>query len=77
MQTEPAIKKYGDRALLMIAAEDDKESADAVRELKKAGANEKYQTQVFASGGHGTGIFQAKIGLEELLENFLTASLQK
>lgn len=77
MQTEPAIKKYGDRALLMIAAEDDKESADAVRELKKAGASEKYQTQVFANGGHGTGIFQAKVGLEESLENFLTASLQK
>jgi dienelactone hydrolase len=77
MPTEPAIKKYGDRPLMMIAAEDDKESADAVRELKKAGADDKYQTQIFPKGGHGTGIFQAKVGLEDALENFLAVSLQK
>jgi pimeloyl-ACP methyl ester carboxylesterase len=77
MPTEPAIKKYGDRPLLMIAAEDDKESADAVRELKKAGANDKYQMQIFTNGGHGTGIFQAKVGLEDSLEKFLSVSMQK
>jgi dienelactone hydrolase len=77
MPTEPTIKKYGDRPLLMVAAEDDKESADAVRELRKAGANDKYQTQIFPNGGHGTGIFQAKVGLEDSLEKFLTVSLQK
>jgi len=77
MQTAPAIKKYGDRALLMIAAEDDRESADAVRELKKAATYDEYQTQVFPSGGHGTSIFQAKVGLEDSLEKFLAASLQK
>jgi dienelactone hydrolase len=77
MPTEPAIKKYGDRPLLMIAAEDDKESADAVRELKKAAANEEYQTQIFPNGGHGTGIFRAKVGLEDSLEKFFAVSLQK
>jgi dienelactone hydrolase len=77
MPTEPAIKKYGDRPLLMIAAEDDKESADAVRELKKAGANDKYQAQIFPNGGHGTGIFQANVGLEDALEKFFAVSLQR
>jgi pimeloyl-ACP methyl ester carboxylesterase len=77
MPTEPAIKKYGDRPLLIVAAEDDKESADGVRELKKAGANDKYQTQIFPTGGHGTGIFQAKVGLEDSLEKFLSVSVQK
>ena len=77
MQTEPAVKKYGDRPLLMVAAEDDKESADAVRELKAAGASDKYQTQVYQQGGHGTGIFQAKVGLEDTLVQFLVNSLQK
>jgi len=77
MQTEPAVKKFGDRPLLMVAAEDDKESADAVRELQKAGASNKCQTQIFQTGGHGTGIFQAKVGLQDQLAQFLTNNLQK
>lgn len=75
MPTEPAIKKYGDRALLMIAADDDKESADSVRKLKEAGANAKYEIQIYPKGGHGTGLFRAKVGLEDLLEQFLIKSL--
>ena len=75
MQTEPAVKKYGDRPLLLVAAEDDKESADAVRKLKADGSNAKYQTQVYLQGGHGTGLFTATVGLDDLLEQFLTRSL--
>jgi pimeloyl-ACP methyl ester carboxylesterase len=77
MQTPPAIRKYGNRPLLMVAAEDDKESADAVRELKKADPNDKYQIQIYPNGGHGTNIFNAKVRLEDLLEQFLAASLEK
>ncbi|MBS1792323.1 MAG: alpha/beta fold hydrolase [Acidobacteria bacterium] len=73
MATEPAVKSYGDRALLLVAAEDDKESADAVRKLKDAGANEKYETQIYPQGGHGTALFE--VGLADLLEKFLTKSL--
>ena len=75
MPTEPAIKKYGDHALLMVAADDDKESADSVRKLKEAGANAKYEIQIYPKGGHGTGLFGAKVGLEDLLEQFLIKSL--
>ena len=75
LPTEPAVKNYGDRNLLLVAADDDKESADAVRKLKSLGANDKYEVKIYPKGGHGTGIFAAKVGLEDLLEQFLTKSL--
>ena len=37
----------------MVAAEDDKESADAVRKLKSSGANDKYEVKIYPKGGHG------------------------
>jgi dienelactone hydrolase len=77
MQTEPAVKAYGERPLFMVAAEDDKESADAVRQLKATSGNDAYQAQTYQHGGHGTDIFKANVGLAENLEVFLTDSLQK
>jgi dienelactone hydrolase len=71
---EPAVKSYGNRSLLLVAAEDDKESADSVRKLKSA-SGENCETQIYPKGGHGTGLFDAKVGLEDLLEQFLTKSL--
>ncbi len=75
MPTEPAVKTFGDRALLMVAADDDSESADSVKKLKTTGANDKYETKIYPKGGHGTGLFKAKVGLEDLLEQFLTKTL--
>lgn len=72
MPTEPAVKKYGDRPLLLVAANDDAESADAVKKL--AGEpNEKYQTKIYDKGGHGTALF--KVGLIDELEKFLSINL--
>ncbi len=73
LPTEPATKTYGNRPLLLVAADDDNESADTVKKLKQV--NDKYETQIYPKGGHGTGIFSAKVGLEDLLEKFLTKSL--
>ncbi len=73
MPTEPAVKSYENRPLLLVAADDDKESADSVRKLKALG--DKYEVQIYPKGGHGTGLFDAKVGLEDLLEQFLTKSL--
>lgn len=73
MPTEPAVKSYAPRPLLMIAADDDKESADSVKKLKAA--DEKSEAKIYLKGGHGTGLFEAKVGLEDLLEQFLTKSL--
>ena len=75
MPTIPAIKSYGMRPLLLVAAEDDKESADAVRKLKETGERDKYETKIYERGGHGTGIFDANVGLQDLLEQFLEKNL--
>jgi dienelactone hydrolase len=75
MATEPAITKYGDRPLLLVAADDDKESADAARKLKETAASDKYEVKIYGSGGHGTGLFGAKLGLEDLLNGFFTKNL--
>ena len=75
LPTEPALKNYGDRPLLMVAAEDDEESADAVRKLKAENPNEKYETQIYEKGGHGTNIFDADAGLQDVLEQFLVKNL--
>lgn len=75
MPTEPAVKKYGNRGLLLVAADDDKESADSVRKLKASGGNDKYEVKVYEKGGHGTGLFKAKVGLEDLLDQFFARSL--
>lgn len=77
MPTMPAIKSYGDRPLLLVAAADDKEPADAVKQLKLAGTNDKYEVKIFEKGGHGTNIFDANVGLQDLLEEFLMKSLAK
>jgi len=74
MPTEPAVKKYGDRPLFLVAANDDAESAGAVKKLGGQG-NQNYQTKIYDKGGHGTALF--KVGLADELEKFLSASLQK
>lgn len=75
MPVEPAIRKYGNRSLLLVAAEDDKQSANSVRKLKEAGASERHEVKIYPKGGHGTGLFAAKVGLEDLLEEFFTRGL--
>lgn len=72
---EDSVKNYGEHPLLLIASEDDKDSAETVKKLKSSVSNDKYEMQIYPKGGHGTGIFAAKVGLEDLLEQFLTKSL--
>ncbi len=73
MPTEPAVESYGTRPLLLVASEDDKESAGTVKKLKSL-SGERCETQIYERGGHGTALFAAKVGLEDLLEQFLTKS---
>lgn len=73
MPTEPAIKKYGDRPLYLIAAEDDKESVLAVEKLNPTVGNRvKYGQTIHPSGGHGTALL--KVGAIEELEYFFANS---
>ena len=75
MPTEPAIEKYGNRPLFMVAANDDAESASAVKKLGGDGSNQNYQAKIYEKGGHGTALF--KVGLADELGKFLSTSLQK
>jgi dienelactone hydrolase len=75
MPTEPAVEKYGNRPLFMVAANDDAESASAVKKLGGDGSNQNYQTKIYEKGGHGTALF--KVGLAYELGKFLSSSLQK
>jgi len=75
MPTEPAVSKYGVRPLLMFAADDDKESADAVNKLKTIGAGVKIEADVFPSGGHGTALFKSRPESMDIIEAFFIKSL--
>jgi dipeptidyl aminopeptidase/acylaminoacyl peptidase len=74
MQCQPAAKTFGNRPLLLVAADDDKESAETVKKLKQV--SEEYEMQIYPKGGHGTNLFAAKVGLEDLLEQFLIKNLR-
>lgn len=72
LPTEPAVAKFRDRNnhnLLFIAADDDKESADAVEKLDPIEVdNYRFSRQTFESGGHGTELL--KVGAAETMSDF-------
>ena len=75
MQTQPAVAKYGNRPLMLVAAQDDSESEDAVKKLN-GGSNDMYHpVKVYDKGGHGTALFHAPVSLEASLEEFVSMSL--
>jgi len=83
LPTVPAIKKYGTRPILLVAAEDDKDSAADVHKLKDASANPNAEVIVYADGGHGTAIFDHKDPdnnaahpLADLMQKFLDNALK-
>lgn len=75
MPTEPAVKKYGERPLYMVAAEDDKESADAVDKLMKEVNKERSAGKVYATGGHGNTLLGGNPEVAADVEKFLTDGL--
>lgn len=75
LPTEPAIEKYGARPILIVAAEDDSESATASRRLDKLAKGDKHQLQIYPKGGHGTAILKGGVGLEKLLLEFFGQNL--
>lgn len=74
LPTGPAIEKYGTRPVLIVAAEDDGESATASRSLDKLAVGDKHQLRIYPKGGHGTSILKAGVGLDELLLEFFKAN---
>jgi len=75
MPVAPAVEKDVENDLLLFAAEDDKESADAVRKLTSDKSDSRRSQKIYPSGGHGTALF--KVGAGDELEKFFTESLRK
>lgn len=75
LPTEPALKKYGDRPLLMVAAKDDAESAADTEKLAASVKNPKYETKIYDAGGHGTALLAPSVGGLELLKAFFVKTL--
>lgn len=72
MQTEPAVRKYGDRPLYLLASSKDKESLEAVERLNPiVGERAKYGQTIHPEkeAGHGTSLL-AVGGTEELIDFF-------
>lgn len=75
MKTKPAMEKYGNRPAYMLAAEDDGESANAIRMLNPIESNiAKYEQTIHARGGHGTALLNA--GATEELEDYFIRRLK-
>lgn len=83
LPTIPAIKKYGTRPILLVAAKDDKDSAEAVEKLMEDSENPNAEATVYPDGGHGTAIFARKDPdnnaahpLADLMQKFLDKALK-
>ena len=83
LPTVPAIKKYGTRPILLVAAKDDKDSAEAVEKLMEDSGNPNAEATVYPDGGHGTLLFTRKNAdnkttapLADLMQKFLDKALK-
>jgi dienelactone hydrolase len=72
--TEPAMKKYGDRPLLLVAARDDAASAGDTETLG-AGKGARHRVKVYDAGGHGTALLAPAVGGSELVKDFFVETL--
>jgi pimeloyl-ACP methyl ester carboxylesterase len=72
MQTEPAIKKYGERPVYMAAADDDRESAVAVISLiPDTETNKAHRMKIYPVGGHGTALLRSQPSVPDEIKYFL------
>jgi dienelactone hydrolase len=75
LPTEPAMKKYGDRPLLMVAAKDDAESASATEKLAALARSDKHEVKIYDAGGHGTDLLATSVGGIDLVKSFFVRTL--
>jgi dienelactone hydrolase len=77
MQMKPAMKKYGKRPVYMVAADDDSESAAAIKELPPVEAIPQQIKKTYVTGGHGTALLKSQPGLADELQVFFAEHLQR
>lgn len=75
LPAEPAIREYGDRPLLMLAARDDAESAAGTEKLAAAAKSSRHRTQVYDAGGHGTALLSPPASALDAVKAFFVRTL--
>ena len=70
LTTEDAMRAYGKRPALLVAARDDDYAADSVQKLSEM-ARGKTKTQLYEKAGHGTFMFRVEPGLNDLILDWL------
>jgi pimeloyl-ACP methyl ester carboxylesterase len=73
LPTEPAVRKYGPRPMLVVASSEDVRSVEAVDVYKKLGG--AVTAKIYDNAGHGTEILDAKKDLAMGILDFLRTSL--
>ena len=68
--TEDRVLEYGERPLLLIASEEDTESAITARSLSELALGD-VQLEMYDGAGHGTNIFAARPELSEVIIDWL------
>jgi dienelactone hydrolase len=75
VKLEPAMKQFGVRPVLLVAAEDDNYSLVTVRSLSHI-ARAPVDTLIYPEGGHGTYLLRAALDLSERIIKFLDSHLR-
>lgn len=70
VELEPPLRAYGNRPLLVAAAEDDNYSLVSVRKIEQSVCG-GIVTQVFSEGGHGTYLLESQPEFREMIINFV------
>ncbi len=70
-----ALGKYGQRPVMLVAAEKDTAATDSARTLNSRALGQ-HQLQIYPGSDHGTAIFQAQAGLQPMLLAWLASTIK-
>lgn len=74
IKIENSISEYGERPILIVAAEDDSYSAESSRKLEMLAIGEK-KLQMYEGSEHGIALFDVEKDLKDLILNWLKEKL--
>ncbi len=74
LTTLDALATYGQRPIMLVAAEGDAYSADSARKLNSQALGQ-HQLKIYPNNQHGTAIFEAQVGLEPMILAWFASTL--
>lgn len=72
--TLDALAQYGQRPVMIVAAENDTYAADSARTLNSQALGQ-HQLQIYPGSDHGTNLFQAQAGLQPMMLAWFASTL--